>query len=157
MHECIDYRWAAPDKWFVVFHKRATRRWINWLAMGRYKHVSAFGFCEVASAWVLIDATLRRTELVVVPDRLMTATMAKLIGDADVVEIEPQDRGWPLIGLFCVSTIRHVLGLPGCALRPDALYRQCLANGGRILSGEHHGSQRAEGQQEAAPAGAEAA
>lgn len=124
--------WTAPSKWFVVFHRRATTWWVNWLALGRFKHVSAFGYSEVAGAWVLIDYHLRRTKVLVIPDRFMKGIMVKHCLDAEVVEIEPMEKAWPVVGL-CSTSIAHLIGLPGCALRPDALFRQCLANGGKLL------------------------
>ena len=33
---------AEPAEWFVVFHPEASSRRLSALAMGRFKHVSAF-------------------------------------------------------------------------------------------------------------------
>lgn len=45
-------------------------------------------------------------------------------------------------GWWCVPAVAHIIGLKSCALRPDALFRQCLANGGEII-GERNESENA--------------
>lgn len=141
MHERAGAEWAIPTKWFVVFHKTTTRRWIRWLACGRYKHVSLFGYAEAAAAWVLYDVGLERTEIAVIPDRFFDGVMARHIADADVIEMEAT-KGARLRfgGHYCVPAVGHVLGLRVCALRPDALYRHCLANGGKLIGDHAHES-----------------
>lgn len=134
MRESLDLGYLMPGKWYVVFHRRATTWWVNWLALGRYKHVSAFGYAEVAGVWVILDYHLRRTKLVVVPDRLYDVVLPGHILDSDVIAMEPRSEAWPAIGC-CASSVAHLIGLRGCALRPDALFRHCLANGGILLGG----------------------
>lgn len=158
MHYRAGFEWAIPEKWYVVFHKRTTRRWISWLAFGHYKHVSLFGYAEVAGAWVLLDVALERTQIAVIPDRLFDGVAAQHLIDADVVEMDARiGASIRLGGHYCVPAVAHALGLRGCALRPDALYRQCLANGGRPIGDHaHESTQRPEALHSGEQAGEEA-
>ncbi|MGO9740459.1 MAG: hypothetical protein ACLPN5_02895, partial [Roseiarcus sp.] len=47
---------AEAAEWFVVFHPDASSRWLSALAMGRFKHVSAFTYVPVGDCWLFLDA-----------------------------------------------------------------------------------------------------
>ena len=47
---------AEPAEWFVVFHPDASSRWLSALAMGHFKHVSAFTYVPVGDCWLFLDA-----------------------------------------------------------------------------------------------------
>ena len=131
MEEC------EPREWFIVFHRQSENWWVNWLAWGRYKHVSAFGTVPWSGDWVFFDFLTGRSRFLVVPnekaDRFL-AHYSKLgvivkMPAPDPADIRPKIKP----GLWCVTTVAHLLGLRTCALRPDALLRHCLANGGTIV------------------------
>lgn len=136
-NECM----FEPANWFVTFHRRSERRWVNWLAMGEFKHVSAFGYCAMAQCWVFVDVLASRMRVRVAADDLADRMIAAESASGPVVKMPPVSldrkpvRLKPL--LYCVPATAHLLGLPMGALRPDALYRQCLVNGGEIIGKEN--------------------
>ncbi|MBW8285092.1 MAG: hypothetical protein K0M55_15990 [Rhizobium sp.] len=131
---------CEPKDWFVVFHENRGRWWVDWLACGRFKHVSVFGKVERSGAWVFYDFHLDRAHIMVVGD--WEADIA--IGHyADMGTVVRFPRLLSNVGAFafrpgwwCVPAVAHIIGLRTCALRPDALFRQCLANGGEIVGRE---------------------
>nr|WP_210297028.1 hypothetical protein [Gellertiella hungarica] len=131
---------CEPSAWFVAFHTESPRWWLNWLAMGRFKHVSAFGYVDRAASWVFFDFNLDRSRIYVVHGRDADPMIARFSDKTVVVRVpKPADAVNSLnmaVGAWCVPAVAHLIGMPGCALRPDALYRQCLANGGEIICAE---------------------
>lgn len=128
---------CEPKDWFVVFQENTPKWWIRWLARGRFKHVSVFGVVERANSWVFYDFNLDRARVYVVPNHEADIAIGHFIDDATVVRMaRPIGReaevnlrpGW-----WCVPAVAHILGLRSCALRPDTLFRQCLAQGGEII------------------------
>ncbi len=128
---------CEPKEWFVVFHEETDKWWINALACGRFKHVSVFGKVERSGSWVFYDFHSDRAHIMVVGDWEADIAIAyysqcgpivrfpRLLADAPKTMLRP--------GLWCVPAIAHLIGLRTCALRPDALYRQCLAKGGELI------------------------
>jgi len=128
---------CEPKEWFVVFHRDSLRQWVNWLAWGRYKHVSAFGRVPWSGDWVFFDYLTGRTRVLMVPDEKSDRFLAHYAKMGKIVKMpapNPDDEGMKFKpGLWCVTAVAHLLGLRTCALRPDALLRHCLANGGTIV------------------------
>jgi hypothetical protein len=130
-----------PKDWFVVFSEHTDKWWIRCLARGKYKHVSCFGYVDRAYSWVFYDFYLDRARVMLVGDHEVApilgyfsdmgtvVRMARPIGREAEVNIR---SGW-----WCVPAVAHIIGLKSCALRPDALFRQCLANGGEIIGGRN--------------------
>jgi hypothetical protein len=120
------------EEWFVVFHERTESRALAWLAWGRFKHVSAFGYAGRAQAWVRVAYTSRRLAIDVCgredEDRVLKTW--SIGGPVLVMRARRTPRAtWGRFGIWCVPLTAHLLGLPTCALRPDSLYRVLLANG----------------------------
>lgn len=128
-----------PSVWYLAFHRRAARRWIKWLACGRYAHVSAFCFVRELECWLLYDVTLTGTRIVLMPAcREADRRLAEHVDDADLLTMPVQPRAvrWSFLASFyCVPAIKHLIGLSSGALRPQGLYRDCLANGGKPVDG----------------------
>lgn len=132
---------CEPKDWFVVFCEDTDKWWIKLLSFGKYKHVAAFGYVERAYSWVFYDFHLDRARIYLVGDHEAAdvlayydsmgtiVRMARPIGKEAEVNIR---SGW-----WCVPAIAHIIGMKSCALRPDALFRQCLANGGEIIGGRN--------------------
>jgi len=128
---------CEPAEWFVVFHRESLRRWVNVLAWGRYKHVSAFGCVPWSGDWVFFDFLTGRSRFLAVPNEKADAFFAHYSKLGMIVKMpapDPSDISVKMKpGLWCVTAVAHLLGLRTCALRPDALLRHCLANGGTIV------------------------
>lgn len=131
---------CEPDDWFVVFHADNPNRWVRWLALGRFKHVSVFGKVARANAWVFFDYQMDRSRIFVVGEHEADILIGNYASGTTVVrmarQIVPSLNMALSIGGWCVPAVAHLLGLRGCALRPDALFRQCLAHGGEVICSE---------------------
>lgn len=136
----IPFEQLEPADWFVVFHPRTHRRWLSWLAMGKYKHVSAFGWVPRAQTWVFFDFNVDRSRIYVVGNHEADELLERFTHQNTVVRMArplvESDRINFGAGLWCVPAVAHLIGLRASALRPDALFRQCLANGGEIIGKE---------------------
>lgn len=131
---------VQPTVWTLVFARESDRWWTSWMALGRYKHVRAYAYVPFLHVWVFYDVGFHGTSIVLAADgEPANAMIARWIQGADTVRMRRVDffdqkggrRSYriPLFG-FCVPAIKHLLGLRCVALRPDALYRFCIENGG---------------------------
>lgn len=131
-----------PPVWIVVFCRNTQTRWVRWLALGRYKHVRAYAYLPAMRAWIFYDVSLSITGIYAAPDDAAAeAYIGKFTADADLISIRPApSSGLRLAPFSCVSAIKHLIGLRSGALRPDALFRDCLAAGGELLGRRHTAS-----------------
>lgn len=126
---------VEPAMWFLIFETRAPKRWLHWLAMGRFKHVSALGWLQDQRAWVHYDVCLGRTRISVMPDCLGASDrIAALREEAVTLAMEGgrEPGRWLRLGFWCVPAVAHLVGIKGTPLRPDALYRMALAQGAAV-------------------------
>jgi hypothetical protein len=122
-------------RWTVVFHREASNLFFSLIALGHFKHVSALAWIPELDQWWIYDVGFRRTRLKVLVDGPNAqATIAAIIKDNATVTIDVRDDQlpWMRLGLFCTSAVSHLLGLRTGALRPDALYRHLVRNGGVV-------------------------
>lgn len=122
-----------PQRWNLVFHMKTKLWWLQWL--GRFKHVSAFTYIPGAKLWFVYDFQLTGI-------RTMFFSHAEWIGgvvqdwtrDCEILVIErkvnEKNRLASRFFFYCVPAIKDLIGMTGGALRPDALYRDVLRNGG---------------------------
>jgi hypothetical protein len=129
-----------PSQWYLVFHTRARSRWLAWLAPGRFKHVSAFGYVSGHKVWVLIDANWEGIQAVVYSHDNMKLAFADFVARGGiVVKVDPDLRPMELrsrLGLTCVSAAKHAAHIRSIALTPTGLYHHVLRNGGKIIGSE---------------------
>jgi hypothetical protein len=140
MHVVDEPMIGEPPLWVLCFSRETRHRWVGWLTPGRYKHVRAYGYIPGMACWQFFDLHLNGLSLAVVRDGpAARAVLSEWMASADLMRIPrlgPMRRP-PLI-LTCVAAVRHLIGLPGGTLRPDALWRDCLRNGGEPFEA-HHG------------------
>jgi hypothetical protein len=126
---------AEATRWSIVFHRQAENRLFAMLAMGHFKHVSAFAWLPGPRVWIHYDLGFRRTRVVVLPDTAESkAYLAALITGNAIVTMKVRGDARPVmrLGLFCTSAVKHLIGLRSSALRPDALFASCLRHGGKL-------------------------
>jgi hypothetical protein len=128
---------GAVETWFVIFQRRAIFvRWANWIP-GEFKHVLALG-ARTDGVWVIASAGILERGFIFLPEAMLGPEVERLLDGAVVMQMggcsAPQPKGW-----WCTRLVVNLIGLPSCALRPDALFRECLRHGGRIVIGEPHG------------------
>lgn len=133
--EAILLRAQEPTRWTIVFHRKAENWFFSALAMGHFKHVSAFAWLPDVGVWLVYDLGFRRTRIVVMPDTAESkAHLAKVINGNAIVTMPVRFDALPVmrLGLFCTSAVKHLIGLRSSALRPDALFASCLRHGGEL-------------------------
>lgn len=127
-----------PDKWYVAFFDRSDTYLVNWVAIGRFKHVMAFTWSQSGDCWLFYDTYTYKQQILLVPDSDFHEVFMRLAGHSVAIVEYPGLVGHPerrkiTIGGNCVSAVSRLLGLGTCALRPYGLYRHLLANGGSLL------------------------
>jgi hypothetical protein len=126
---------SEPMRWTIVFHRKAESWFFGLIAMGRFKHVSAFAWLPDVQRWLVYDVGFRRTRILVLPDTAESkAHLAHVITGNAIVTMPVRADALPVmrLGLFCTSAVKHLIGLGGGALRPDALFASCLRHGGEL-------------------------
>lgn len=127
-----------PTMWFLVFQDKAQSRWVNWLSLGRFKHVTAFGWVPDQKMWVFYDVSLGNTRIAVLPGDTVAAEqeIERLTAYGVTLAMKPRGKvsRWFRLGFWCVPAMAHLVGVPGCALRPDALFRHCLRYGAEVVT-----------------------
>jgi hypothetical protein len=122
---------SQPLIWNLVFERKSLSWWSH-LALGRYKHVRAYGYVPFLHVWQFVDIGLRGFDVFVAADGApANAVIRTWIEHADVLRIAPRRDGvrrLPVLG-WCVPAMRRLTGVPGGALRPDAFFAECLRNG----------------------------
>jgi hypothetical protein len=128
---------GQPARWVLAFQRRTESRIVDWLAWGTYKHVSAFGHIAEVDHWLFLDWRFSTVDVIVARGQAATQLLDYYTRDADLLGMAPRkvNRGVRL-GLWCVPAIKHLVGIEGGALRPDALWRDCIRQGAEILSHE---------------------
>ena len=122
-------------RWTVVFHRKAESRFFDLIAMGHFKHVSAFAFIPELGIWTIYDVGFRRTRLIHLGDTDHAKTvLAHIVKGNCMVTIETREDNLPLArwGLFCTTAIAHLVGVRSGALRPDRLFRHLVAYRGVV-------------------------
>lgn len=119
----------------LVFDPSSDHWWISLLACGRYRHVRACAYVKTTRLWLFYDVTLSPTLVMALPDGDAAAMyFHDFTKGCDLVRIAPsRRRGLQFSPLTCVSAIKRLIGLKSRALRPDRLFRDCIAAGGRPL------------------------
>jgi hypothetical protein len=129
---------VEPVEWFVVFHTQSSIRWLSFLACGKFKHVSAFGYYPGFKAWLVYDVAMGGTSLIMLSHERAKAVLPVYTNDCTVVKIA---RNAAPVGLslasrllfHCTPAIGNLVGLPCVATNPNHLYRHLLRNGGVIV------------------------
>jgi hypothetical protein len=126
---------GEPMHWAVCFTRKSATRWANWLPIGRYKHVRAFGCVPEINTWIFFDPSWRRTTIRVARGDAANELIREFLYLADVIQMPvcERRRAPPIFG-WCVPAVAHLLGLPSGALRADRLFRDCLRHGGELLA-----------------------
>lgn len=122
---------VSPKRWQVCFAAHSDIWWVQRLVPGRFKHVRAFGFVPIEQVWVFVDVTLGGVTVQAARDGTNSADwlIHEFIKDCEVLSVEARRSTGVPVGGWCVPSIRRLLGIPGGALLPDRLWRDCLRHG----------------------------
>ena len=125
--------------WTLVFCKRPGRWWVRLLACGRYNHVKAVAYLPRLRAWLFYDVRFNGTHVRLMPaDAPGTgALLQDYLADSDTVtmpRLPTPRRVAPQIGFWCTIAMKHLVGIRSRALRPDRLWTDCIAAGGKPVA-----------------------
>jgi hypothetical protein len=152
--------------WILLFSKKRGLWWVRLLACGRYHHVKAIAYLPAMRAWLFYDVKFNGTRLMLAPeDDLGTRVfLHDYLDSCDLVampRLPIPKRVAPHAGFWCTLAMKHLVGIRTSALRPDRLWRDSLAAGGRpyerssyesnLYEGSLYESSLGEGSREAAP------
>lgn len=131
---------GEPERWILIFSRKPLAWWASALACGRYKHVRAVGYVAGLKTWIFYDVQFGRTQIALARDGEAFERLFEIWTDrgaADLVCVPQQGKRkyGPPSPFLCTTAIAHLIGLPRGALRPDALWRHCLAHGGEVING----------------------
>lgn len=136
----VDTSAIEPRWWVLSFGRKADQWWIEWLVPGKYKHVRAAAPLPELGGWIFYDVHLGGTSIIVAangPEAEIVWSQFRRDSDLLRFHVKPGAKCSPFysifsrfgFGFFCAPAIKHLLGLRSGALRPTALYRDCLAAG----------------------------
>lgn len=134
MIETGDALSGMPPYWYVAFYDGERPHWWWPLCRSGFRHVAAFGYCAGQAAWLLYDVTTRRTLIRMLTPSQMDAWVADLPDHRRIVAFEPVgEPAEPALraGFWCTPAVAHLVGARSRALRPEAFYRDLLAQGAR--------------------------
>lgn len=134
MIDTADALSGMPPNWFVAFYNVGQRYWWSRLCRDGFRHVAAFGYCAEQAAWLLYDVTTCRTLIRILTPSQMDAWVAALPDNRTVLEYQPtEEPAEPAfrLGFWCTPAVAHLVGARSRALRPEAFYRDLIAQGAR--------------------------
>jgi hypothetical protein len=147
--------------WILLFCKKRGRWWVRLLACGRYHHVKAIAYLPAIRAWLFYDVKFNGTRLMLAPegDPGTRVFLHDYLDSCDLVampRLPIPKRVAPHAGFWCTLAMKHLVGIRTGALRPDRLWRDSVAAGGRpyessLYQGGLYASSLGEGSAEAAP------
>ena len=126
---------CEPVQWIVIFHPTTESRFVRFICIGRFKHVSALAYLHQLKCWITYDVGFFGTRVTAVPDT-QAHLLAPWVDGCTLVAMRknPEGHRFPPILGWCVPSIRRLIGLRSSALRPDTLYRHCLRDGGQVIN-----------------------
>lgn len=122
--------------WILLFSKKRGRWWVRLLACGRYHHVKAIAYLPAMHAWLFYDVKFNGTRLVLARenDPGSRAFLHSYLDSCDLVampRLPIPKRVAPQAGFWCTIAMKHLVGIRAAALRPDQLWRDSIAAGGK--------------------------
>jgi len=126
-----------PPEWFLTFRRSTPTRIVSWACWGEFKHVGAFGYVPGQDLWLFFEPCLNTLECSVFPDSAADPAIRDMTAGALVVKWTPPllpPRFWNPVNV-CAVQVARLVGVRSCALRPSALLRDVLRQGGTIVAG----------------------
>jgi hypothetical protein len=122
--------------WTLVFCKKPGRWWVRLLACGRYNHVKAIAYLPSLRAWLFYDVKFNGTKILLAPedDPSTPAFLRGYLDHCDMIampHLPVPKRSAPQLGFWCTIAMKHLIGIRSRAFRPDRLWRDCIAAGGK--------------------------
>lgn len=123
-------------EWYIAFYPHHGHWWTKFIP-GRWKHCAAFSFSRIARTWVFLDVSIYGVKCIVLPaSEDSHLVLAHWTAGAGVLKMPAQCHlaPRPRLGMWCVPFVKHLIGIKGGAVRPDALWKDCLRQGAEVIS-----------------------
>src|SRR5262249_51355995 len=130
----------VEPNWILVFCKNPGRWWVRLLAWGRYHHVKAIAHLPRMRSWLIYDVKFNGTRMMLAheDDPGTNVFLRDYLDTTDTLAMPlllMPKRSFPQLGFWCTIAIKHLVGIRSRALRPDRLWQDCVAAGGKPLQG----------------------
>lgn len=124
---------GQPKHWQVCFCRHGFHPWFDALLPGEFKHVRAFGYVPLEDTWIFVDCNLEGLTVRSVRNgsKEINGLIQAWIEDSAVLLVEHRTCRRLFPGVYCVGSIKRLIGSPSGALLPSTLYRHCRESGGR--------------------------
>jgi len=127
---------VIEPNWILLFSKKRGRWWVRLLACGRYHHVKAIAYLPAMRAWLFYDVKFNGTRLLLAleDDPGTRGFLHDYLDGCDLVampRLPVPKRVAPHAGFWCTLAMKHLVGIRTGALRPDRLWRDSVAAGGK--------------------------
>jgi hypothetical protein len=122
-------------EWLIAFSTTSENRFAMKMP-GQFKHCMCFA--RIDEHWVFVEYARRPGgAIAVVPDSEADPWLAEAQDGATVLKVKQgyEVPPWPL--LWCVPLTAYIVGIGSSALRPDAFFRDCVANGAELVCENH--------------------
>jgi hypothetical protein len=132
---------VIEPNWILLFSKKRGRWWVRLLACGRYNHVKAIAYLPALHTWLFYDVKFNGTRLMLIREdgRGSHAFLQNYLDSCDLVampRLPIPKRVAPQAGFWCTLAMKHLVGIRGASLRPDQLWRDSVAAGGKPYESE---------------------
>lgn len=122
--------------WYVIFYPNAREHWWDWFTHRSWRHCAMYGWNN--GSWIVFDVADKRSRLRVLTSGEFAEWHFEQITSMNataIVKIRTQLDGGlrARIGLWCVTGVKHMLGLRSSALRPKALFRDLISNDAEVI------------------------
>jgi hypothetical protein len=127
---------VIEPNWILLFSKKRGHWWVRLLACGRYHHVKAIAYLPALRAWLFYDVKFNGTRVLLVREDEpgSRAFLHYYLDSCDLVampRLPLPKRVAPQPGFWCTLAMKHLVGICAAALRPDQLWRDSIAAGGK--------------------------
>lgn len=129
---------TRPAFWHVAFIRDETEHLIDLISPKGFRHVLCYGYVMEFGAWIVVDPSIRKNDIHLIKEGgPMAEFLWGLMGrGATVVRMPSREQAAPIdsaLPATCVNIVKRTIGIRSGALRPIALYRDLLADGGEIV------------------------
>jgi len=137
---------SAVDLWFVHFVDYEAhgltdghKIWLKWwrpFTRRHFRHCFAIGYRAETDAYVLLDCLISGLQCYPITEREVDAIWTTVeITKGSIVKMWPNPSCVyrPRMFMYCVSALKHALGIRSISLTPKGLYRDLIKRGGETI------------------------
>lgn len=125
-------------EWIVIFADRppGNRRWWHWFTCKGFAHVCATTYDPLHGLWLFVDWNMYNLEPKVLGEAEADILFSLMYEGATFLRYtshRPKRATTRSVCLYCVSMIKHLLGVKSFAVTPYQLFCALKKNGGEVI------------------------